>query len=69
MDGANRHRQPRRLHGWSLRGTCMVERDRWEARLAIRSMPAPPGMRQHAPTDVYERRGDRAHGVLAYRRA
>ena len=37
MDGANRHPRPRRLHGWSLRGTHMVERDRWQARLAIRS--------------------------------
>ena len=37
MNGVNRHPRPRRLHGWSLRGTHMVERDRWQARLAIRS--------------------------------
>ena len=37
VNGVNRHPRPRRLHGWSLRDTHMVERDRWQARLAIRS--------------------------------
>ena len=32
---------PRRLYGWSLRGTHMVVRGRWQARLDIRPMPAP----------------------------
>ena len=37
MDGANRHPRPRRLHGRWFRGTHMLERDRWQAGLAIRS--------------------------------
>ena len=42
MDGANRHPRPRRLHGWSLRGTHMVERSRWQARLAIHDHMSAP---------------------------
>ena len=36
VNRANRNPRPRRLYGWSLRGTYMVERGRWQARLAIR---------------------------------
>ena len=37
VGGVNRHPRPRRLNGWSLRGTHMAERDRWQVRLAFRS--------------------------------
>ena len=38
VDGVNRHPRLRQLYGPSFRGAYMLERRRWQARLAIRSM-------------------------------